>query len=75
MLQSAVDSVTVSAILLVDGFYDRRIFFLIALGYFLCSVFRPVVDYEDFNIFPSADEDGVDSLFHICFRIIAWYSE
>src|SRR5699024_11745958 len=32
VLQSAVDSVTVSAILLADGFYDRRIFFMIALG-------------------------------------------
>ena len=75
VLQTAVDSVTVSAILLADGFYDCRIFFLIALSYFLRSVYRPVVDYENFNIFPSADEDGVDGLFHICFRIIAWYSE
>ena len=74
VLQTAVDSVAVSSVFFFDSFYDRGVLFLIALGYFLRAVFGTVVDHEDLNVFP-ANEDGVDRLFHIGFRIIARYGK
>ena len=67
-----MDSLAVAAVFLVDGPADSRILFLIPVCN-LCGVvlYGTVVHNQDFYLI-SSGKKGVDAVFHIRRRIIAW---
>ena len=72
MFHTSIDGSAVSFVFLMDRLYDRRIFFLIAVCNRCGSILRTVIHNQNFH-FLSADQQRIDTLLHICFRIIAWY--
>ena len=64
--QAAVDSVTVAAVFLIDGFHYGRIFSGILFGDLLCIVAGAVINDDDFHIL-STRQYGMDCFFHISF--------